>query len=273
MQACMGVSRVWNEAQRHAVLAGTQLVAHIPVRRGEPVYTTHPVLSHYMPAMTKLVDTMWEEAAPQSLDMSEAGLNYFRIYCLPTTAEEGVLLVWDLTGLCEYVGRMAQTLFEAYADTFFSVTGGRFKLVRPEEIYDEIGERVAQWGLTVTKPEEIAACRQLVMERIGPTGMERKSLLAITLGVSEAVTNALKYAGWCEFTLIQNPSGWTAMVSDEGRGIPPAIIPQALLMSGYSTEASLGLGFSAMMRCVDRLTVSSGSTGVTVLMHKSAVRN
>lgn len=246
----------------------TQMVAHIPVRRGEAVYTSHPLLTNHLPEMTSLANSMFEEESPQSLMIAD-GNRQFSVHCVPTSGEEGLLLVWDMSALADYIGRMGQTLFEAYADTFYSVTEGRFKLVRPEEIYDEIGDRIAQWGLTVTSPEDLASCRQLVMEQIGPTGMERKSLLSLALGVSEAVTNALKYAGWCEFTLIHNPSGWTAMISDDGRGIPPAVFPQALLMAGYSTEESLGLGFWAMMRCADRLVVSSGPSGVTVLMHKS----
>ncbi|MHB0975598.1 MAG: ATP-binding protein [Candidatus Aquicultorales bacterium] len=56
------------------------------------------------------------------------------------------------------------------------------------------------------------------------------------------------------------------VVTDRGPGIDFTTLPKATLMFGYSTTASLGMGFSIMLELCDRVLLSPQPGNTTVVL-------
>ena len=59
-----------------------------------------------------------------------------------------------------------------------------------------------------------------------------------------------------------------ARVSDRGHGIRPEDLPASLLLPGYSTQLSLGMGFTLMLKLVERIWLATGPGGTVVQLEK-----
>ena len=57
-----------------------------------------------------------------------------------------------------------------------------------------------------------------------------------------------------------------ARVTDNGPGIRFVDLPRAVLMRGYSTGLSLGLGYSVILELMDAVLLSTGPRGTSILM-------
>lgn len=104
-------------------------------------------------------------------------------------------------------------------------------------------------------------------ERRGLASVEARQLAT---AVSEAATNALKYAGGGEAVLEaverQGRQGVMVVVRDTGPGIPD---PRRALREGHSTGGSLGLGLPGARRLVDEFALdSSDGAGTAVTLVK-----
>lgn len=61
---------------------------------------------------------------------------------------------------------------------------------------------------------------------------------------------------------------WVA-VSDQGNGIEHLTLPRAVLLKGYSTKHSLGIGYTVMLGVADRVLLATSKDGTTVILTKS----
>jgi anti-sigma regulatory factor (Ser/Thr protein kinase) len=86
--------------------------------------------------------------------------------------------------------------------------------------------------------------------------------------VGEAMTNALKHANGGEVFCGSSREELWVGIADTGPGISTLTIPSAMLRRGYSTKASLGMGFSIMLDASDRVLLSTGPEGTTVILFK-----
>jgi anti-sigma regulatory factor (Ser/Thr protein kinase) len=65
------------------------------------------------------------------------------------------------------------------------------------------------------------------------------------------------------------PERIVARVYDHGPGIRPEQIPATLLLPGYSTTVSLGMGFTIMLQLMDTVWLATGPEGTTVQMERA----
>jgi anti-sigma regulatory factor (Ser/Thr protein kinase) len=114
-----------------------------------------------------------------------------------------------------------------------------------------------------------SSARMQVRDYCSQQGMSGETLDAFILGVGEAITNAIKhgirgmvYAGRADSTV------WVG-VSDEGTGIESLSLPRMVLLRGYSTKPSLGMGYSIMLDMRDRVLLKTDETGTTVILIKN----
>ena len=100
-------------------------------------------------------------------------------------------------------------------------------------------------------------------------GLESFESSLLACAVSEASTNALRYADGCEVYVdyTKNRKGISISIEDNGSGIKDL---SNALTDGYSSlTSSLGLGFGAMSRSVDKFSIDrSDETGTSITLLK-----
>jgi len=141
-------------------------------------------------------------------------------------------------------------------------TGNRLRLVEPHEIPSPVGG-----PYPIQELQDGSRFRQAAASIAAGARMERSRQDDLTLAVGEAVSNVLKHAGagvahaWHEDDVVY------AFIADTGRGITLENLPRALT-PGWSSEPSLGMGFTLMLEMSDVIWLSTGPYGTTVCIEK-----
>lgn len=154
---------------------------------------------------------------------------------------------------------------QAYVDVLDAVTGGKLLLMTEQEIERSLGE-----PLTPIEPVRSPAQLGEVRRRVDRAACERfpglEGDFAIQNSVGEALNNALKHAGGGTYRVFAKDGSIQVLVRDHGPGIDFRSLPKATLVPGYSTAATLGMGFTIMMQLADRLLLSTrpGSTMLVI---------
>lgn len=157
-----------------------------------------------------------------------------------------------------------------YRDIVYAVTNGKLVLCEREEIEQHWRETVAEQP--VVKDYDVKAVRDAIQRVARHAGMPDDRVEDLTLCASEAATNALKHAGGGRVSLDYEGETVRVRVADEGSGIDTLQLPRATLMKGYSTRASMGLGFTLMHELADRLYLNTGPHGTTVILEMALQR-
>lgn len=115
-----------------------------------------------------------------------------------------------------------------------------------------------------------AAQASQVRERIRDVALaagihgERAADLVVAAG--EALTNAIKHANGGKVSVHVGADCIWVRVADQGPGIADLMLPRVVLERGYSTKPSLGMGYTLMLALSDRLYLTTGPTGTTVVL-------
>jgi CheY-like chemotaxis protein len=153
-----------------------------------------------------------------------------------------------------------------YGEVLRTVTEGKFHLVDDADL-------VADGQLAAEEPLETPeACRRLrlLLEAIAQNaGMDADRTSDLLLGVGEAAANAVKHAGQGHSAIYVSEEQVTVQVRDQGQGIRAAALPASVLLAGYSTKISLGMGFTLMLNVVDRLRLATSQEGTVVQLEKT----
>jgi len=153
-----------------------------------------------------------------------------------------------------------------YRDTILSVTGGKLNICEAAQIRPYISK--AELKIHVRGAHEIAQARREVEAFCRERGLEGDRLDSFMIGVGEALTNAVKHAsGGRIYAGVKNGSIWVG-ISDRGPGIGSLILPRAVLLRGFSTKPSLGLGYTIMLEVADEVLLKTGDRGTTVILVK-----
>ena len=144
------------------------------------------------------------------------------------------------------------------AQVVLSVTGGALHLVE----YDEVPE-VPNIGfqLSLDAPENYALVREKLRVMGTESGLTEEQVEDLILAAGEAATNAIKHAedGVC----VAGSEGGSVIVrvSDRGDGIHTEDLPDTLFTAGFSTQISLGLGYTLLLKLVDEMWLATGPEG------------
>jgi serine/threonine-protein kinase RsbW len=112
----------------------------------------------------------------------------------------------------------------------------------------------------------VPSARAFVRHALNTAGASPESLDTLVLAVAEACNNAILHATGDAFgvTLVVEGSQVTVTVSDTGAGFVPPARPQM-----PSPEALGQRGLALMQALVDKVRVSSGAHGTTVVLEQS----
>jgi GAF domain-containing protein/anti-sigma regulatory factor (Ser/Thr protein kinase) len=155
-----------------------------------------------------------------------------------------------------------------YRDVLFCMTNGKLLLCDRQEIARDWSGDLASVAIIAT--QDIKRCRDVVMAHAVAAGMSEDRASDLCLCTSEAATNALKHAGGGRMSLSDRGGVLRVRVSDAGSGIDAIQLPHATLLRGFSTRASMGLGFTLMHEMTDRLCLSTDEGGTTLILEMAA---
>jgi len=176
--------------------------------------------------------------------------------------------VTDLTRAQKELKEKDLAIRRAYVDVLSAVTGNRLVLMTPDEINAALGQPIG-YPVTITTFRELAAARTLITGAIREHLPHVKSVNEFIVAVCEALTNAVKHGGKGTYQVLRRGRTAQVAVSDEGPGIDFRHLPRATLAAGFSTQATLGVGFTLMLDLSDRVLLSTQPGGTTVVLEVS----
>ena len=148
--------------------------------------------------------------------------------------------------------RQEEDIRRAYVDVLDAVTGGKLILLTEQGLAEELGEPLSE-SLPFAVASDVARARQRVVEAAEsryPGRIDRSGLIT---PVSEALDNALKHARGGTYRVFARNGCVQVAIGDSGPGIDFRTLPKATLVRGYSTAASLGMGFTIMLQLCERV--------------------
>jgi ligand-binding sensor protein/anti-sigma regulatory factor (Ser/Thr protein kinase) len=192
----------------------------------------------------------------------------------PAGGDLWVLSATDVTELRqaeEALRRQEENIRRAYVDVLDAVTGGKLILLTDAELGEELGTPVFE-PVAFSTALELAEARRAVVaaaEQSFPGRVRHTDLLST---VGEALDNALKHAGGGTYQAFTREGSLQIAVADEGPGIDFRTLPRATLVSGFSTAASLGMGFTIMLQLCERVLLATRPGRTVVALEFAAVR-
>lgn len=153
-----------------------------------------------------------------------------------------------------------------YKETILAVTEGKFELGEQEDVETWIRKR--DLAIQVPGAEQLAEARRSAIDYCIRQGLSPERASEFELAIGEAIGNAVKHAGSGWVYAGRTPKSVWVAVQDNGTGIDTFAIPKVALTSGYTTKASMGLGYTMILAVSDHVKLFSGPNGTTVVMEK-----
>ena len=158
-----------------------------------------------------------------------------------------------------------------YRETILSVTSGKLSICDYSDIEPFVSQ--ATTYVEVEDASEVGPARRKVERLIEEHGIVGERLDSFIAGVGEAIANAIKHGVHGKVHMGEDDKSVWVAVSDQGAGIESLILPRAVLLRGFSTKPSLGLGYSIMLEVCDRILLNTGDRGTTVVLIKDKVEH
>ena len=151
-----------------------------------------------------------------------------------------------------------------HREVLFAVTNGKICLCDRDQIETEWP--CGRTELPISREFHVREVRQAARSVARDAGMDDDRAADLGLCASEAATNALLH-GCGGYASVEGRDGVVRIrVSDHGRGISPDDLPRATLLKGWSSRASMGLGFTVINETADRMFLYTGPDGTTVII-------
>lgn len=160
--------------------------------------------------------------------------------------------VTDIREAEQALRKQQESIRRAYVDVLDAVTGGKLILLTGDAVAGELGVPLGEI-MSISSPAQLADARRLVVgaaEDRFPGRIRHTDLLST---VCEALDNALKHAHGGTYQVFAKDECLQVAITDEGPGIDFRTLPKATLVPGFSTAASLGMGFTIMLQLCERV--------------------
>lgn len=151
-----------------------------------------------------------------------------------------------------------------HREVLYSVTGGKVRLCEAQEIAGEWPPALDP--LPIRREMDVRNVREAAREAALRAGMVPDRVADFALCVSEAVTNALLHGSGGVAAIGVRDGRLRVRVQDYGDGIAPENLSRATLLKGWSSRASMGLGFTVINETADRVYLHTGPAGTTVIV-------
>lgn len=152
-----------------------------------------------------------------------------------------------------------------YREVIRATTHGKLHLV-------DVGEIPTEGNLVLDEPlhgaDRYRAVRRRIRDAALELGMSAEAASDIEMAAGEAMLNASKHGvdGRCAVYIA--PGRVIVRISDRGRGIRAEDLPATVLLPGFSTKLSLGMGYTLMLELADQVWLATGPEGTVVQVEK-----
>ncbi|HEY3266214.1 MAG TPA: ATP-binding protein [Armatimonadota bacterium] len=124
----------------------------------------------------------------------------------------------------------------------------------------DVPERTDVQLVNIATAREIREARRDAAQLADDLGWSEHQNYALQLCIGECGSNALRHAGAATFQVWTHTDAITFRLADTGPGIELCRIPSSL-QAGFSTESSLGMGFTLMLELADRICLATDHRG------------
>lgn len=151
-----------------------------------------------------------------------------------------------------------------FQNTIAAITEGKMLIRSPGSL--DAMPAPAQEQVEVTSAAQATGIRERVRRSALAAGVREDRAADLIVAAGEAITNAIKHAGGGTTSVHVGGECIWVRVMDHGPGIADLMLPRVVLERGYSTKPSLGMGYTLMLALADRLYLSTGPDGTTVVL-------
>ena len=151
-----------------------------------------------------------------------------------------------------------------YRDVVLAVTGGKLHL----EEADEVPTHEWEAEVPLAAPEGVAHLRRCVLKIARGLPMPDERLDELAVAATEAASNAVKYGRHGRAYVCHEDDRLIVRVQDDGPGISAQQLPYALLVAGYSTGNTLGMGFTLLLELADEVQLATSPNGTIIEIAK-----
>lgn len=162
--------------------------------------------------------------------------------------------------------RAEQQKKQFYRETIYSITSGRLDICDRDTLVPYVA--ASDICSEVTAPSHVSKARHAAEHVCRVHGLNGDRLGMFMVAVGEAITNALKHGSRGVVYAGGDDSDVWVGIEDDGPGIESLILPRAVLLKGFSTKPSLGLGYSVMLEAADEIHLKTDHTGTFVVLKR-----
>ena len=159
-----------------------------------------------------------------------------------------------------------EKLFNVYKDVIYSITQGKFNLVKSRELLQIVDEGILYDKIILSTPNEVDVARKMIAQFLESKGSSQQNIMHTMLCVSEATTNVIKHAKEGDAQIRKLNDKLRVIVQDHGPGMDFNKLPNMIFLKGYSTKDSLGFGFSLIYRFADKIYLATSEAGTLLAM-------
>ena len=149
-----------------------------------------------------------------------------------------------------------------YRRTILAATESKLVITDRGEIERIVGPSMVTWN--IKHGEDLSNSRQALKAIAESLGMDEFRISDFVLIFGEATTNAYKHANGGIASVHRTVDGLMFVITDHGPGIQALLLPEVALRKGYTTAASLGMGYKAMISIADKVYLATDPEGTTV---------
>ena len=242
---------------------------------GRPVSEVIPGIHDLSPELFEVYGRVARTGAPETIEFDFKSLGTWLFISVYSTEPGTFIAVFeDVTARREAeqaLRRQEEDIRRAYVDVLDAVTGGKLILLTEQAFAGELGQPLSD-VMPISSPAQLAEARRLVLdaaERRYPGRIDHTDLLS---PVCEALNNALKHARGGTYQVFASDGCLQIAITDEGPGIDFRTLPRATLVRGFSTAASLGMGFTIMLQLCERVLLCTRPGRTEVVLEVAAAR-
>ncbi|WP_165864151.1 DUF4118 domain-containing protein [Capsulimonas corticalis] len=187
------------------------------------------------------------------------------IYALESVRQNGYLLA-DAAEARSRLDASEERRLAFNREVLLAVTGGRLLLCGEEELRGMVSGE-PELRASLGSAADAAHLRGDLRTHLEAQGMaNRVRTDDLMTCVMEAATNAVKYGRGGEAAFWTAEDHVAVLITDRGDGIQPSDLARATLESGYSTRATLGMGYTLMLQTADLLALCTSDAGTSLLI-------
>jgi len=223
---------------------------------GRPVSEVIPGIRALSPELFEVYGRVARSGKPETIELHLKSLGSWLFIAVYSTEPGTLIAVFeDVTERHEAeqaLRRQEEDIRRAYVDVLDAVTGGKLILLTELALAGELGQPLSD-VMPISSPAELAEARRLIVaaaELRYPGRIHHTDLLS---PVGEALNNALKHARGGTYQVFARDGCLQVAITDAGPGIDFRTLPRATLVRGFSTAASLGMGFTIMLQLCARV--------------------